>query len=74
MLHRQKYGYLATIDTKIADVYGLIEYYRYDCKIIIYDHVFKVQSPKIVEYSNVAEWILDNNKKRLVNFAVFNGQ
>ena len=42
-------------------------------KISIYDHVFKNAEPEIVEYSSVAEWILDN-KKRLVNFAVFNGQ
>ena len=42
-------------------------------KISIYDHVFKASEPEIVEYSSVAEWILDN-KKRLVNFAVFNGQ
>jgi hypothetical protein len=42
-------------------------------KISIYDHVFKNAEPEIVEYSSVAEWLLDN-KKRLVNFAVFNGQ
>ena len=42
-------------------------------KISIYDHVFKASEPEIIEYSSVAEWILDN-KKRLVNFAVFNGQ
>lgn len=42
-------------------------------KISIYDHVFKNAEPEIVEYSSVAEWVLDN-KKRLVNFAVFNGQ
>ena len=42
-------------------------------KISIYDHVFKTSEPEIVEYSSVAEWILDN-KKRLVNYAVFNGQ
>ena len=38
-------------------------------KISIYDHVFKAIEPEIVEYSSVAEWILDN-KKRLVNFTV----
>ena len=39
---------------QIADDYGLIEYYRYDCKISIYDHVFKASEPEIVEYSSVA--------------------
>ena len=47
--------------------------FRSTVKISIYDHVFKAIEPEIVEYSSVAEWILDN-KKRLVNFAVFNGQ
>ena len=32
---------------QIADDYGLIEYYRYDCKISIYDHVLKMQSLKL---------------------------
>jgi len=42
-------------------------------KISIYDHVFETSEPEIVECNSVAEWILDN-KKRLTNFAVFNGQ
>jgi len=42
-------------------------------KISIYDHVFETSEPEIVTCNSVAEWMLDN-KKRLVNFAVFNGQ
>ena len=35
-------------------------------KISIYDHVFKASEPEIVEYSSVAEWILDNKKDLLI--------
>lgn len=54
-------------------IMGLLSIIVMTVKISIYDHVFKNAEPEIVEYSSVAEWILDN-KKRLVNFAVFNGQ
>lgn len=54
-------------------IMGLLSIIVMTVKISIYDHVFQSSEPEIVEYSSVAEWILDN-KKRLVNFAVFNGQ